>query len=303
VFETIATRPPAALTMTRIDSHQHFWSPARGDYTWLRTDDPVLAPLQRAFLPADLEPILQASATARTVLVQAADSVAETDFLLCLAKRNDFIGGVVGWVDLSRSDAVATLEAWARYPQFKGVRPMLQDLPEVDWIERAPRADAVMAMIRLGLRLDALVKPQHLPSLLRFLRAWPDLQVVIDHGAKPQLAQGWQSEWAPLWRRGMAELAALPRVHCKFSGVLTELQPHQRASAQACVDEVRPVWDALLEWFGPERLMWGSDWPVVTLASSYDQWLATAEVFISQLPPSEQDAVWRGTAQRFYAIA
>ena len=289
--------------MTRIDSHQHFWNPARGDYTWLRADEPALTPLLRAFLPADLEPTLKATGTERTVLVQAADSVAETEFLLGLAAEHDFIGGVVGWVDLSRSDAAATLEALARYSQFKGVRPMLQDLPDVDWIERAPRADAVQAMIRLGLRLDALVKPEHLPSLLRFLRAWPDLQVVIDHGAKPQLAQGWDADWVPQWRRCMTELGAMQRVHCKFSGLLTELLPHQRASAQACEDAVQPVWDALLQWFGPARLMWGSDWPVVTLASSYDQWLTTAQVFISQLPPSDQDAVWRGTAQRFYAIA
>ncbi|RYF71189.1 MAG: amidohydrolase, partial [Comamonadaceae bacterium] len=215
--------------MMRIDSHQHFWNPARGDYTWLRADEAALAPLLRAFVPADLEPTLKATGTVSTVLVQAADSMAETEFLLSLATEHDFIGGVVGWVDLSRSDAAATLEAWARHPQFRGVRPMLQDLPEVDWIERAPRADAVQAMIRLGLRLDALVKPQHLPALLRFLRAWPDLPVVIDHGAKPQLAQGWDANWAPLWRSCMAELAEMPQVHCKFSGLLTELQPHQRA--------------------------------------------------------------------------
>lgn len=289
--------------MKRIDSHQHFWSPARGDYAWLQGDEPALAPLRRAFLPKDLEPILQATGTGRTVLVQAADSVAETDFLLCLAAQHEFIGGVVGWVDLSRSDAAATLEAWARHPKFKGVRPMLQDLPEVDWIEHGPRADAVLALIRLGLRLDALVKPDHLPSLLRFLRAWPELRVVIDHGAKPQLGLGWHAHWAPGWRSCMAELAALPRVHCKFSGLLTELQPHQRTSAEACVAEIRPVWDALLEWFGPARLMWGSDWPVVTLANDYDQWLATAQVFIDELAPQDQDAVWRGTAQRFYSIA
>jgi L-fuconolactonase len=289
--------------MTRIDSHQHFWNPSRGDYTWLRADEPALAPLQRAFVPADLEPTLKAHGIARTVLVQAADSVAETDFLLSLAASHAFIGGVVGWVDLSHPGAVATLQAWARHPQFKGVRPMLQDLPDVDWIEREPRPDAVQALIRLGLRLDALVKPQHLPALLRFLRQWPDLQVVIDHGAKPQLAQGWAADWAPLWRRCMADLAALPQVHCKFSGLLTELHAHQRSSAAACVAEVRPVWDALLQWFGPSRLMWGSDWPVVTLAHSYDQWLATAQACIGELPEADQDAVWGGTAQRFYGIA
>lgn len=289
--------------MMRIDSHQHFWSLARGDYTWLQGDDAALAPLRRDFLPADLAPLLAATGTHRTVLVQAADSVAETDFLLSLAAQHDFIGGVVGWVDLSRADAAATIEAWARHPQFKGVRPMLQDLPDVDWIEHAPRRDAVQALIRCGLRLDALVKPEHLPALLRFLQVWPDLPVVIDHGAKPQLGRGWHGSWVTPWCRCMAEIAALPGVHCKFSGLLTELQPHQRASAEACLAEVRPVWDALLAWFGPRRLMWGSDWPVVGLACSYQQWLATAQAFIGELPLDAQAAVWHGTAQRFYSIA
>lgn len=288
--------------MTRIDSHQHFWRPARGDYTWLRVDQPALAPLVRDFLPGDLEPILQANGVAKTVLVQAADSPAETGFMLDLAARHDFIAGVVGWVDLSRSDAVATLEAWAKHPKFKGVRPMLQDLPQVDWIEREPHPDAVRALIRLGLRFDALVKPQHLPSLLRFAQAWPELPMVIDHAAKPQLAQGWEAGWAGDWRSGMAALAALPHVHCKFSGLLTELAPGQQVSTEASVAALRPVLGALLQWFGPGRLMWGSDWPVLTLAGSYAGWVAAAGALIGELKPSDQAHVWHGTAQRFYGI-
>lgn len=288
--------------MTRIDSHQHFWRPSRGDYTWLRVDEPALAPLVRDFLPGDLEPILQANGVAKTVLVQAADSPAETGFMLDLAARHDFIAGVVGWVDLSRSDAVATLEAWARHPKFKGVRPMLQDLPQVDWIERAPHPDAVRALIRLGLRFDALVKPQHLRSLLRFAQTWPELPMVIDHAAKPQLAQGWEAGWASDWRSGMAALAALPHVHCKFSGLLTELAPGQRVSTEASVAALQPVWSALFQWFGPNRLMWGSDWPVLTLAGSYADWVAAAGALIGELPAGDQALVWHGTAQRFYGI-
>lgn len=288
--------------MTRIDSHQHFWRPSRGDYTWLRADEPALAPLVRDFLPEDLEPMLRAGGVTRTVLVQAADSVGETEFLLELAARHSFIGGVVGWVDLSRGDAVHTLEGWARRSKFKGVRPMLQDLPALDWIEQAPHPDAVRALIRLGLRFDALVKPEHLAALLRFLRAWPELPVVIDHAAKPQLAQGWQGDWAQSWRRHMADLAALPQVHCKFSGLLTELSPGQRASASSSVEELRAVWDALLRWFGPARLMWGSDWPVLTLAESYAGWVAAADALIGELPADDQAMVWRGTAHRFYGL-
>ncbi len=288
--------------MKRIDSHQHFWRPSRGDYAWLREDDPALAPLVREFLPEDLEPMLLAGEAAKTVLVQAADSVAETEFLLQLASRHDFIGGVVGWVDLSRSDAVATLEAWAQHPKFKGVRPMLQDLPQVDWIDFAPHPDTVHALIRLGLRFDALVTPAHLQPLLRFLRAWPELPAVIDHAGKPQLAQGWRAGWAVPWRRHMAALGMLPRVTCKFSGLLTELSAAQRLTAAASVDEIRPVWETLLECFGPRRLMWGSDWPVLTLAGGYAEWIDVAGALIGELLGADQGQVWRGTAQRFYGI-
>lgn len=286
----------------RIDSHQHFWRPARGDYTWLRADEPGLAPLVREFLPHDLELVLQANKVPNTVLVQAADSVAETRFLLELADRHDFIRGVVGWVDLGRSDVVAALEGLARHPRFKGVRPMLQDLPEDDWIEHGPHREAAPALIRLGLRFDALVKQQHLTSLLRFARAWPELPIVIDHAAKPPLASGWPGDWVRDWSRNMVELAALPKVYCKFSGLLTEMTPQQRVSTASSVACLRPVWDALLQWFGPARLMWGSDWPVSTLAGSYAAWVSAAGSLIGELSADDQALVWHGTAQRFYGI-
>jgi len=289
--------------MRRIDAHQHFWRPARGDYAWLRADVPELAPLLRDFLPEDILPLLQAGGIAQTVLVQAAESVAETEFLLDLATRHDLIGGVVGWVDLARSDAAATIERLAQHPKFKGVRPMLQDLPQADWIARAPHPDAIRALVRLGLRFDALVKPAHLPALLQFVRAWPDLPVVIDHAAKPRLAQGWQAEWAMDWRRHLSEFAALPRVSCKFSGLVTELPPAACASTDATIEAVQPVWDALLLWFGPARILWGSDWPVLTLATSHAQWLAASGKLIGSLAPAEQDQVWHGTARRVYGLA
>jgi len=283
--------------MMRIDAHQHFWRPARGDYDWLRADRPELAPLLRDFLPGDLLPLLRAGGIAQTVVVQAADSVAETEFLLELATRHDFIAGVVGWVDLARSDAAATIERLAQHPKFKGVRPMLQDLPQADWIARAPHPDAVRALLRHDVRFDALVKPQHLPALLQFVRAWPDLPVVIDHAAKPRLAEGWQGEWAKDWRRHMSELAALPQVSCKFSGLVTELPPGSPDEA------LQPVWDALLQWFGPARILWGSDWPVLTLATGHAQWLGTSEKLIGSLSPAEQDLVWHGTARRVYGLS
>jgi L-fuconolactonase len=285
------------MTIHRIDAHQHFWQPARADYGWLRADDPELAPLYRDFMPADLQATLQAHDVTQTVLVQAAPSEAETDFMLGLAASSAFVGGVVGWVDLSRIESASTLARWAeQHPRLKGVRPMLQDIAAPDWIAHAPHADAVRAMQRLGLRFDALVKPQHLGALLQFVQAWPELPVVIDHAAKPQLVDGWDAGWAGLWRRQMAELAAHPQVFCKLSGLLTE------APASAGADELRPAWNHLLYCFGPGRLMWGSDWPVLNLASDYAEWVGVADSLIRELSPDEQANVWHGTAERFYGL-
>ncbi|MDM0057721.1 amidohydrolase family protein [Variovorax fucosicus] len=286
----------------RIDSHQHFWRPARGDYAWLRADVPALAPLVRDFLPEHLAPTLQTHGVGRTVLVQAAESEAETDFMLELASAHDVIAGVVGWVDLGTRDAVASLERMARHPKFKGVRPMLQDLPDDDWIARMPHPDAVQALVRLGLRFDALVKPRHLPALLRFLKDRPQLPVVIDHAAKPPVGAH-DSEAFAAWRREMAELAALPQVCCKFSGLWGEAPQSTHRDVEAAVRAVRPVWDQLLESFGPARLMWGSDWPVLTLAGDYADWIAVSEAFIGRLSAGERAQVWSGTAQRFYGIS
>ena len=285
----------------RIDSHQHFWRPARGDYTWLRADVPALAPLVRDFLPEHLAPALHAHGVERTVLVQAAESEAETDFMLELAAAHEAIGGVVGWVDLGSPDAVASLERMARHPKFKGVRPMLQDLPDDDWIARRPHPAAVQALVRLGLRFDALVTPRHLGPLRHFLRDWPQLPVVIDHAAKPPV-DAQDGEVFAAWRRQMAEIAALPQVCCKFSGLWTEAPPAMHRDVDALVRAVRPVWEPLLESFGPARLMWGSDWPVLTLAGDYAGWIAVSEACIGRLSAGEQAQVWRGTAQRFYDL-
>ena len=285
----------------RIDSHQHFWRPARGDYAWLRADVPALAPLVRDFLPEHLVPLLQAHGIGRTVLVQAADSEAETDFMLELAAAHDVVGGVVGWVDLSRAESVASLERMARHPKFKGVRPMLQDLPQDDWIAHAPHPDVLRAMVRLGLRFDALVTPQHLAPLLQFLREWPQLPVVIDHAAKPPVGSA-DGEVIAAWRRQMREIAALPQVCCKFSGLWTEAPPSMHRDADVVTYAVRPLWEHLLECFGPDRLMWGSDWPVLTLAGDYAGWIALSEACIGGLATGEQAHVWHGTAQRFYNL-
>lgn len=286
----------------RLDAHQHFWQVARGDYRWLRADDAALAPIHRDFAPADLAPLRAAHGIGRSVLVQAADSTAETDFLLGIAAREPSVAAVVGWVDLASDASIATLERWADgAPALRSIRPMLQDLPEPDWIVRAPRPAVLATLQRLGLRFDALVKPPQLDALLAFVRRHPALPVVVDHAAKPVLREGWSAPWVEGWRRGIAALACEPQVVCKLSGLLTEAAPV--ATLDEAVAAVRPVWETLLEHFGPQRLMWGSDWPVLTLAAPYDRWVAVSEALVGTLAPAEQRAVWHDNAARFYGVS
>ncbi len=283
----------------RVDSHCHLWSLDRGDYGWLDPSDPVLAPIARDFDIADLNAADNSGGTCARIVVQAAPTVDETGFLLRQAAGHDDIAGVVGWVDLSDARAAKKLEHLARDTAFKGVRPMLQDIPDVDWINTQPRADAIAALIDHKLTFDALVLPQHLEGLLRFALGYPDLPIVIDHGAKPALSADRDDPRHAMWRDGMSRLAAETGARCKLSGLLTELAPSQRADAGAIL---RPVVDDLLSWFGPKRLMWGSDWPVVNLAGSYDTWYALSNDLLSGLADSDRMEIHWGTARGFYGL-
>ena len=286
----------------RIDAHQHFWRLARGDYDWLDTANLALAPLARDFEPEDLAPLRRASGVGRTVLVQAAATTQETDHLLGLADSHPEIAGVVGWIDLSDPAQLPVLQRWASHRAFKGVRPMLQDLPDAEWILHGPHPAMLQALVDLGLRFDALVKPPHLAALVRFVERWPQLKMVVDHAAKPVLREGWEAAWVAPWRAGLAALASHPQVCCKFSGLLTEADPAQLSSPEEAQALLSPVWEELLRHFGPERLMWGSDWPVLNLAADYGQWADIAGRFIDRLAPAGRQAVWGGTAERFYGL-
>ena len=278
---------PAIAMMPRIDAHQHFWTLKRDDYAWLT---PGLAPLYRDFQPADLEPLLAERNIASTILVQAAPTIAETRYLLQLAARHDFIAGVVGWVDMTSDSCVADLSDLALDPRLVGIRPMLQDIADPAWITRPDLARATQALIDRGLCFDALVRSVHLPHLLEFLRRYPELKAVIDHGAKPNIAQ---SEWQP-WADAISDIAQTTGVYCKLSGLLTEMRPTQG------YDELSPYMDHLLASFGPDRLMWGSDWPVLNLVGNYGDWLSMAERFLQGMGDEEQGKVLGGNAAAFY---
>ena len=275
--------------MPRIDAHQHYWRISRGDYFWM---GPAVAPIMRDVLPPDLAPHLKAAGFSRTVLVQAADTVAETEFLLDLAEAEDSIAAVVGWVDLGADDVEDTLTRLARRGKFRGIRPMLQDIEDTFHILEPKRLSALRLLARLGLRFDALAQPRHLPVVAALADHIPELPIVVDHGAKPFIAKGIMEPWAS----DMAALAKRPSVLCKFSGLANE------AGAGWTAATLKPYADHLIACFGPERLMFGSDWPVIELAATYESWLATAEELLSGLSAAGREAVFGGNAARFYGI-
>ncbi|MEV8467653.1 amidohydrolase family protein [Fluviibacterium sp. DFM31] len=275
----------------RIDAHQHFWTLSRGDYPW---PNESVALIFRDFGPGDLAPLLAAAGINRTILVQATDTVAETEFLLDLAARNEFVAGVVGWVDLTALDAVATIDRLRADPGLKGLRPMLQNIEATDWILQDAAAPTLAHMEAAGLRFDALIQPRHLPVIDKLAGRYPGLPIVIDHIAKPVMGGGVAPDAD--WADGIGRLATRDNVWCKLSGVVTEAGPGWTTG------DLAPFAAHVLDAFGAGRVMFGSDWPVVTLASDYATWAQTADWLIADLPAPEQAEVRGGTAARFYGI-
>jgi len=283
----------------RVDAHQHFWALARGDYGWLT---PALEPIHRDFGPADLAPLLRRHRIDATILVQAAPTAAETAFLLGIAAATPFVAGVVGWVDLGAADAQAKIARRAADPLLVGIRPMVQDIVDDNWLLWDDLIPSFAGLARHGLVFDALVRPRHLPRLARVVARHPDLTVVIDHMAKPPIAQ-WGAQWgaqrgaqgvlAP-WDADIAALARHPNVVCKLSGLATE------AARDWSVDDLRPYFEHVLACFGPGRVLWGSDWPVVDLAGGYDSWWQATEALLAGLSQDGQEAVLGGNARRIY---
>lgn len=270
-----------------VDAHQHFWDPARGDYGWLTPDNPI----HRLYDTNDLRPLLIASGVDATILVQAAPTPAETDYMLAIARKARFILGVVGWVDLLAPDAAAQIRTRAQDPLMLGLRPMLQDLPDPDWILNPALTPALNAIAAEGLVFDALILSHQLGAIATLAARHPQMSIVLDHGAKPRLGD------APAmarWKDGIAALAANANVCCKVSGLLTELQPG--AGQQDVMDAV----GHLLDCFGPERLIWGSDWPVLTLAGDYQAWFDLAREAIAAKSPQSVPAVMGANALRVY---
>ena len=275
-----------------IDAHQHFWRIGEHDCTWPPGDLPEI---YRNFMPVDLEPLAQAAGVNGSVLVQSQASDLDTDFLLRVAGESSLVKAVVGWVDLSSPSAVARIQRLAAHPKMRGLRPMLQNLPQDNWILSPELEPAVAEMQAYNLSFDVLVRVHQLPYLHTFAKRHADLPMVVDHAAKPDIAANEFAEWSA----GLEDMAKLPQVFCKLSGLLTE------ANAQQGVEQLRPYVVRLYHLFGAERLMWGSDWPVLKLASNsnyagYGDWLALAKQLLPIPSSHELDAIFGLTAKGFY---
>ena len=275
--------------MEVVDSHIHLWSRARGDYDWLTSD---LTEIFRDFGPEDYAPTMYGCDTFGAVLVQAAPTVAETEYLLELAQNVPWIRGVVGWVNFEL-DAVPTLKRLAHDPLFKGVRPMLQDIALTDWVLNCDFTPVFETLESLSLTFDALVQPRHLDVIARLMERHSSLRLVIDHCAKPNISARQFDDWA----LSIGRLADCPNVSVKFSGLTTEAR---KGESDASV--YAPYLKHLFSTFGEDRVMWGSDWPVVNLSTSAQQWFEVSEELTRDLSAEHRQKFWSRNAQAFYGL-
>ncbi|MEO8130651.1 MAG: amidohydrolase family protein [Bryobacteraceae bacterium] len=274
----------------RIDSHQHFWDLDRLSYPWI---PPAPSPLRRNFLPRDLKPKLQRNRFDGSVTVQATTMPEEAEWLLDLAAQNEFILGVVAWVDLTSPALGHVLDALQANPKFKGVRHPVHDEPDDRWLLRADVLGGLRELERRRIPFDLLLRPQHLTLVPRLVDEVPDLPMVIDHIAKPKIAQRVMQGWA----QDMEQIARIPHIHAKLSGMITEAEP-----ASWTADDLRPYVQFVLGLFGPDRLMFGSDWPVCLLAGSWKEVLAAFTQALGAQSIELRGKLLGETAQKFYLL-
>jgi L-fuconolactonase len=280
--------------MRVVDAHHHFWDPSRRDYPWMGDE---LAEIRKPFGPEDLRPLLVANGVDRTVLVQTISSLDETREFLATAAASDFVAGVVGWVDLSDPDVAKTLSLLRAGPggnRLVGIRHQVHDEADEKWLLRDDVQHGLRAVGDADLAYDLLVRTRELPAAREAARRLPDIRFVIDHIAKPRIAAGIRDSE---WERALAPLADLPNVTCKLSGMVTE------ASWTGWTpDDLAPYLDRVLGWFGPERCIFGSDWPVCLMAASYAQVLEVMRLALSELSDQYAAGVLGGNAIRVYRL-
>lgn len=282
------------MTSHLVDSHHHVWDLSVRDQEWISGD--ALAPIRRNFSLADLLPEARAAGVTATVLVQTVTVADETPEFLALAADSDLVAGVVGWIDLTRPDAADTLAGLQQLPggqHLVGIRHQVQGEPDPQWLLRPDVRRGLAAVGAAGLAYDLVVLPHQLPACVRSAQEHPELTFVLDHLGKPPIASGDLEPWSTAVRT----LAALPNTVCKLSGLVTEADRKRWT-----VDDLRPYVDTVLDAFGPDRLMFGSDWPVCTLAATYAEVIDIARELTSSLNDSERAALFAGTATRVYRL-
>jgi len=276
----------------KIDSHHHLWEINETDYVWMSD---VHAAIRRNFLSADLDAILAQSGIDGSVAVQARQMVKETEFLLDIADANPRVRGVVGWVPLCENGGEPWLEKFAAHPKLVGVRHVVHDEPDDDFMLRADFNEGIRNLSKYGLRYDILIFWKHLPQTIRLVDMHPGQPFVVDHIAKPRIVAGtFDAEWAA----GIRELAKRENVSCKVSGMLTEVRGEQWD-----LELLRPYFETVYEAFGPQRVMFGSDWPVCLLRASHAAWTRVCADLTSSLPADGQAAFWGGNATRIYQLS
>ncbi len=276
--------------MKKIDSHQHFWKYHPVKDTWITDDMKVI---QRNFLPEDLGPLLQQNDIDSCVAVQADQSEEETNFLLELAQNNDFIKGVVGWVDFRAKDLESRLEYFSQFKKLKGFRHIVQGETDENFLLQEDFCNGIAKLAQYNFTYDILIFPKHLDVAFEFVKKFPNQKMVIDHLAKPDFKQTDFSDW----EKGIRQIASCPNVYCKVSGLVTEADwKHWKTS------DFTYCLDVLTEAFGINRLLFGSDWPVSLLAAKYSETIDIVERYYAGFSPANQEKFWSGNAIHIYNL-
>ena len=279
--------------MRIVDAHHHLWDLAVRDQPWTAE----LPALRRSFHLSDLEPLAAAAGVSATVLVQTIHAVDETPEMLALAESSDLVAGVVGWTDVAVPTFGERLSELLSGPggrRLVGIRHQVQEMPDGTWLTRAETLRGLRQLASAGLAFDLIVRADQIPDCVAVARAVPELRFVVDHLGKPRIAAGEREPWAS----DIRALAELPNVACKLSGMVTEADVERWTVA-----DLRPYSDLVLEAFGPERVMFGSDWPVCVLGAGYPQVVETAMQLTAELTEAEREAVFAGTATAVYGLA
>ncbi len=275
----------------KIDSHQHFWKYDAAEYAWISREQTVL---QRDYLPSDLDPLLEENGIGGSIAVQARQTIEETRWLLELSESNPKVKGVVGWVPLCRTDLNASLDLFSGNPKFVGVRHVIHDEKDDDYILREDFNQGIRQLGPRDLVYDILIFEKHLPQTIQFVDQHPNIQFVVDHIAKPRISS---SAFDKNWQKSILSLSKRENVACKLSGMVTEVIDPQWSPSL-----LRPYFDTVLEAFGPARLLAGSDWPVCLLKAEYTHWHQTLCASIQSLSEDEQLDVLGNSASRIYKL-